>query len=116
MGRPSSEAADGIPGVTLVGEDQVDDPELLEVVESEVDWCEILNDHKFPGDDNPILSGSALLALEALVENPNFARTAPVLGSMLWCRLVTFREHAEAQHLRHLCSACDGSRVMEGQT
>lgn len=42
--------------------DQVDDPELLELVELEV--RELLNQYKFPGDDTPIVKGSALKALE----------------------------------------------------
>ena len=43
--------------------DQVDDPELLELVEMEV--RELLNEYEFPGDDTPIVIGSALKALEA---------------------------------------------------
>ena len=42
--------------------DQVDDPELLELVEMEV--RELLNEYDFPGDDTPIIKGSALKALE----------------------------------------------------
>ena len=42
--------------------DQLDDPELLELVELEV--REILDDYEFPGDDIPFVSGSALAALE----------------------------------------------------
>ncbi|MFQ5574237.1 MAG: elongation factor Tu [Terriglobia bacterium] len=42
--------------------DQVDDPELLELVEMEV--RELLNEYEFPGDDTPIISGSALKAYE----------------------------------------------------
>ena len=42
--------------------DQVDDPELLELVEMEV--RETLNEYDFPGDDTPIIVGSALKALE----------------------------------------------------
>jgi len=41
--------------------DQVDDPELLELVEMEV--RELLNEYGFPGDDTPIIKGSALNAL-----------------------------------------------------
>ncbi len=41
--------------------DQVDDPELIELVEMEV--RELLTKEKFPGDDIPIIKGSALLAL-----------------------------------------------------
>ena len=43
--------------------DQVDDPELLELVESDV--RDLLTKYGFPGDDTPIIQGSALKALEA---------------------------------------------------
>ena len=43
--------------------DQVDDPELIELVEMEV--RDLLNEYGFPGDDTPIIVGSALAALEA---------------------------------------------------
>ena len=42
--------------------DQVDDPELLELVEMEI--RELLNEYEFPGDDTPIITGSALKAGE----------------------------------------------------
>lgn len=42
--------------------DMVDDAELLELVEMEI--RELLNEYNFPGDDTPIISGSALKALE----------------------------------------------------
>jgi elongation factor Tu len=42
--------------------DQVDDAELLELVEMEI--RELLNEYEFPGDDTPIISGSALKALQ----------------------------------------------------
>jgi elongation factor Tu len=42
--------------------DQVDDPELLELVELEV--RELLSQYEFPGDDLPVVKGSALKALE----------------------------------------------------
>ncbi|WP_312650351.1 elongation factor Tu [Proteiniclasticum sp.] len=42
--------------------DMVDDPELLELVEMEV--RELLSEYEFPGDDTPIIAGSALEALE----------------------------------------------------
>jgi len=42
--------------------DQVDDPELLELVEMEI--RELLSSYDFPGDDTPIITGSALKALE----------------------------------------------------
>ena len=43
--------------------DQMDDPELLELVELEL--REMLTEYKFPGDDTPIVRGSALKALES---------------------------------------------------
>jgi len=43
--------------------DQVDDPELLELVEMEV--RELLDKYEFPGDDIPVISGSALKAMES---------------------------------------------------
>jgi elongation factor Tu len=46
--------------------DQVDDPELLELVELEV--RELLSSYEFPGDDLPIVKGSALLAMEKGVQ------------------------------------------------
>ena len=42
--------------------DQVDDEELLELVEMEI--RELLSDYDFPGDDTPMVKGSALKALE----------------------------------------------------
>jgi elongation factor Tu len=47
--------------------DMVDDAELLDLVEMEV--RELLNTYKFPGDDTPIIRGSALKALES--QDPN---------------------------------------------
>lgn len=60
----------GVPNVVvfLNKEDQVDDEELLELVELEV--RETLDNYEFPGDEIPIVAGSALLALEALTESP----------------------------------------------
>ena len=64
----------GVPNIVvfLNKQDQVDDEELLELVELEV--RETLTNYEFPGDEVPLASGSALLALEALVENPNMGR------------------------------------------
>ncbi len=42
--------------------DMVDDPELLELVEMEI--RDLLNEYEFPGDDTPVIQGSALKALE----------------------------------------------------
>ena len=54
----------GVPAlvVFLNKVDMVDDPELLELVEMEV--RELLSSYQFPGDDIPIVKGSALMALE----------------------------------------------------
>ena len=49
--------------------DQVDDPELLELVEMEI--RELLNEYEFPGDDTPIIKGSALQVLESNSTDPN---------------------------------------------
>ena len=56
----------GVPAIVvyLNKVDQVDDPELLELVELEV--RELLSSYDFPGDDIPIVSGSALQALEGV--------------------------------------------------
>ncbi|ESQ39533.1 hypothetical protein EUTSA_v10000869mg [Eutrema salsugineum] len=64
----------GVPDmvVFLNKEDQVDDAELLELVELEV--RELLSSYEFNGDDIPIISGSALLAVETLTANPNVKR------------------------------------------
>ncbi|XP_026442464.1 elongation factor TuB, chloroplastic-like [Papaver somniferum] len=64
----------GVPNmvVFLNKQDQVDDEELLELVELEV--RELLSLYEFPGDDIPIVCGSALLALEALMANPKIKR------------------------------------------
>ncbi len=61
----------GVPNlvVFLNKQDQVDDEELLELVELEV--RELLNDYQFNGDEIPITSGSALKAVEQMVEKPN---------------------------------------------
>ena len=53
-------------------QDQVDDEELIELVELEV--RETLTNYEFPGDEVPLVSGSALLALEALIDNPDIKR------------------------------------------
>ncbi|HBM87636.1 MAG TPA: elongation factor Tu, partial [Rhodobiaceae bacterium] len=59
----------GVPAlvVYLNKVDQVDDEELLELVEMEV--RELLNEYGFPGDDIPIIPGSALAALEGRDDN-----------------------------------------------
>ena len=49
--------------------DQVDDDELLELVEMEI--RDLLNEYEFPGDDTPIIKGSAFLALDSKSTDPN---------------------------------------------
>jgi len=49
--------------------DQMDDPELIELVELEL--RELLNEYGFPGDETPIVKGSALHALESKSEDPD---------------------------------------------
>ena len=55
----------GVPAIVVFMNkaDQVDDPELLELVE--MDIRDLLSSYDFPGDDTPIIIGSALAALEA---------------------------------------------------
>ena len=64
----------GVPSIVvfLNKVDQVDDPELLELVEMEV--RELLTSYGFPGDDVPIVRGSALAALEG--KNPDIGENA----------------------------------------
>ncbi|MDZ7339990.1 MAG: elongation factor Tu [candidate division KSB1 bacterium] len=57
--------------------DQVDDPELLELVELEV--RELLSQYEFPGDKVPVIRGSALQALEH-IDDPS--KTQPILDLM----------------------------------
>ncbi len=60
----------GVPSLVVFmnKQDQVDDDELLELVELEI--RELLSSYDFPGDDIPIVAGSALKAVEALTANP----------------------------------------------
>lgn len=60
----------GVPNIVVFinKEDQVDDDELIELVDLEI--RETLQRFDFPGDDIPVVTGSALLALTALTENP----------------------------------------------
>jgi len=55
----------GVPAIVVFLNkcDQLDDPELLDLVEMEI--RELLNKYDFPGDDTPIIRGSALKAMEA---------------------------------------------------
>ena len=60
--------------------DQVDDPELLDLVEMEI--RELLSSYDFPGDDIPIIKGSALQALESTSTDPNAPEYASILELM----------------------------------
>jgi len=56
--------------------DMMDDPELLELVELEL--RELLTEYKFPGDETPIVRGSALQALESKSTDPNAPEYASI--------------------------------------
>ncbi|MBP3809486.1 MAG: elongation factor Tu [Clostridiales bacterium] len=60
--------------------DQVDDEELLELVE--MDIRDLLNQYEFPGDDTPIIRGSALAALESSSTDPSAPEYAPIVELM----------------------------------
>ncbi|MEM8613226.1 MAG: elongation factor Tu [Cyanobacteria bacterium P01_H01_bin.105] len=64
----------GVPHIVvfLNKQDQVDDEELLELVELEV--RELLSSYEFPGDDIPIVAGSALMAVNALQAKGDIGR------------------------------------------
>ncbi len=60
--------------------DQVDDPELLELVEMEI--RDLLNEYEFPGDDTPIITGSGLAVLESASTDINAPEYEPILKLM----------------------------------
>lgn len=60
--------------------DQVDDPELLELVEEEV--REVLSEYDFPGDETPIIRGSAFEAMNAPEDDEKTKSIIDLLGSM----------------------------------
>ena len=72
----------GVPAIVVFLNkcDQVDDPELLELVEMEI--RDLLNEYEFPGDDTPIIKGSALAALESTSTDINAPEYAPILELM----------------------------------
>ena len=71
----------GVPAIVVFMNkaDQVDDEELLELVE--MDIRELLDKYEFPGDDTPIIKGSALAALNA-PEDLNDPAYAPIIELM----------------------------------
>ena len=60
--------------------DQVDDDELLELVEMEI--RDLLTEYEFPGDDIPIVCGSALQVLESASTDPSAPEYAPIIELM----------------------------------
>ena len=72
----------GVPYIVvfLNKSDQVDDPELLELVEMEV--RELLNEYEFPGDDTPIITGTALGVLESTSTDVNAPEYKCILDLM----------------------------------
>ena len=72
----------GVPAIIvfLNKVDQVDDEELLELVELEV--RELLSNYDFPGDDTPIISGSALAALEGRDDNIGKEKVLELLAAI----------------------------------
>ena len=60
--------------------DQVDDDELLELVEMEI--RDLLTEYEFPGDDIPIVCGSALQVLESTSTDPSAPEYAPIVELM----------------------------------
>jgi elongation factor Tu len=60
--------------------DQMDDPELLELVEMEI--RELLSKNGFPGDDVPIIRGSAKVALDSTSTDPNAPEYKPIADLM----------------------------------
>jgi elongation factor Tu len=72
----------GVPAIVvyLNKVDQVDDPELLELVELEV--RELLSSYDFPGDDIPIVKGSALAALEGKDEATGRASVLELMAAV----------------------------------
>jgi len=75
----------GVPAIVVFLNkcDQVDDPELIELVEMEV--RELLVKEKFPGDDLPIIKGSALIALSCEskdINDPDFACIKELLDAV----------------------------------
>lgn len=81
----------GVPSIVvfLNKEDQVDDEELLELVELEI--REMLDTYDFPGDSTPIIKGSALMALQALMEADEISR-----GSNPWVdKILTLMDNVD---------------------
>ena len=72
----------GVPNIVVFMNkcDQVDDEELLDLVEMEI--RDLLNEYEFPGDDIPIIRGTALGAIECESNDINDPAYAPILELM----------------------------------
>jgi len=72
----------GVPSIVvfLNKTDTVDDPELLDLVELEI--RELLSKYEFPGDDTPIIRGSAIKALNSENKDPKAPEYKPILDLM----------------------------------
>ncbi len=72
----------GVPNIVVFMNkcDQVDDEELLDLVEMEI--RDLLNEYEFPGDDIPIIRGTALGAIECASNDPSDPAYAPILELM----------------------------------
>ncbi len=72
----------GVPSIVVFMNkvDQVDDEELLELVEMEI--RDLLSEYEFPGDEIPIVKGSALAALECSSQDINAPEYAPIVKLM----------------------------------
>jgi elongation factor Tu len=74
----------GVPSIIVFMNktDMVDDPELLDLVEMET--RDLLSSYEFPGDDIPIIRGSALKAIEALQANKSLQRGENEWVDKIW--------------------------------
>ena len=72
----------GVPSIVVFMNkvDMVDDPELLDLVDLEV--RDLLKKYDFPGDDTPVIRGSALKALECGCGKPDCDKCKPILELM----------------------------------
>ena len=84
--------------------DQVDDPELLELVEMEI--RDLLTEYEFPGDDIPIIKGSALQVLESDQQTPTLPNT--LAFTSLWTLLTATSRHRKE---RAICPSLCLSRT-----
>ena len=98
----------GVPAlvVYLNKVDQVDDEELLELVEMEV--RELLDSYEFPGDEIPIVKGSALAAVEN--RDPEIGRDS--IKALMAAVMITFRLQSARLTFRSCCRSKTCSRSL----